>query len=36
MDVFVLYKSFTYSNNVYTAWANGQKYYVDFINIFIH
>ena len=36
MEVFVLCKSFTYSYKVYIAWANDQKYYVDFINIFIY
>ena len=36
MEVFVLCKSFTYLYKVYIAWANGQKYHVDFINIFIH
>ena len=36
MEVFVLCNSFAYSYKVYIAWANDQKYYVDFINIFIH
>ena len=36
MEVFVLWKSFTYLYKVYIAWANDQKYYVDFIKNFIH
>ena len=36
MEVFVLCKSLTYLYKVYIAWANDQKYYVHFINIFIH
>ena len=36
MEVFVLCKSFTYLYKAYIAWANDQKYYVDFINICIH
>ena len=34
MEVFVLCKSFTYLYKVNIAWANDQKYYVDFIYIF--
>ena len=36
MEVFVLCKSFTYLYKVYNTWANDQKYYLDFINIYIH
>ena len=36
MEVYVLCKSFTYLYKVYIAWAKDQKYYVDFINTFIH
>ena len=36
MEVFVICRSFTYLCTVFIAWANDQKYYVDFINIFIH
>ena len=36
MEVFVLCKSFTYLYKVYIVWANDQKSYVDFINVFIH
>ena len=36
MEVIVLCKSFNYLYKVYVAWATDQKYYVDFINIFIH
>ena len=35
MEGFVLCKSFTYLYVVYIAFVNDQKYYVDFINIFI-
>ena len=35
MEVFVLCQSFTYLYKVYIALANDQKYYVDFIKIFI-
>ena len=36
MEVFVLCKSFTYLYEVYIAWANDQKSYVDFIKNFIY
>ena len=36
MEVFVLCRSFTYLYKVYIAKANDQKYYADFINMFIH
>ena len=36
MEVFVLCKSLLIYIKFYIAWANDQKYYVDFSNIFIH
>ena len=36
MEVFVLCELFTYLNKVNIAWANDQKYYVAFINSFVH
>ena len=36
MQICALRKSLTYLYKVDFAWANDQKYYVDFINNFIH